>query len=63
MAIISSRRRYFLTWNAKFNSSRCVPQCTDGVLDNSDIANHFASNFEEAYKPDSTTRYNKLKDQ
>jgi len=40
-----------------------VPQCTDGMLDNSDIANHFASNFEEAYKPDSTTRYNKLKDQ
>ena len=29
---------FWKTWNSKFNSKRCLPQCIDGMLDNSDIA-------------------------
>jgi len=52
---------FWRTWRCKFGAKTALPVCVDGVSDCPSIAQIFASNFADACKPNSASRFDCLK--
>ena len=53
--------KFLQTWNCKFNTKASLPISIDGITDKNAVATRFTDNFEDAYRPNSVSFYNKYK--